>query len=114
MSELLRVNQQSNSFSETLRCYRLGVPIEARSLGNFARVSKRIGKMVSQEELAEAIGISRNWYSVIEVGRVRPSIELVRRICNALMLDQAKRLELVDLAFPGVAGNASQNDFRAA
>ena len=114
MTEVPLVNQQLHNFSETLRCYRLGVPLEARALGSFARVSKRIGKMVSQEELAEAVGISRVWYSVVEVGRARPSVELVSRICNALMLDEAKRLELVCLAFPGFAGIASQDDSRAA
>ena len=93
--------ERPHTFSEALRCYRLDVPLETSALGCYARVSNRIGKRVSQEELAEAIGISRTWYSIIEVGRVRPSIELVSRICNALMLDEAKRLKLVDLAFPG-------------
>jgi len=101
-------DERPHRFCEALRCHRLGVPLETTALGGFVRVSNRIGKIVSQEELAEAIGISRTWYCVIEAGRFRPSMDLVRRICDALMLDEAKRLDLVDLAFPGFAAMAHQ------
>ena len=111
MTETLNLkdcDERPRAFCEALRRYRLSVPPETTVLGSFARVANRIGKMVNQEELAEAIGISRTWYGVIEAGRFRPSIDLVRRLCDALMLDEAKRFELVDLAFPGFAAIAYQ------
>lgn len=90
--------QRLNDF---LRECRLGIPIETKSLGRFIRLPNRIGKIVSQEELAEAIGVSRCWYGMLEGGRrVQPSIALIDRICDALMLDDLKRLQLVELAFP--------------
>jgi DNA-binding XRE family transcriptional regulator len=88
-------------FSEFLRQCRLGVPVEARSIGNFVRLPSRIGKIVSQEEFAEAIGISRCWYGMLEAGRpVRPSAALIDRICDALTLNEHNRLQLVELALP--------------
>jgi DNA-binding XRE family transcriptional regulator len=97
-------NERLLRFSEFLRRCRLGIPVETKSLGNFARLPNRIGKIVSQEEFAEAIGVSRCWYGMLEAGRpVRPSIALMDRICDTLMLDEPKRLQLVELGLPALS-----------
>ena len=102
-------NQRLHHFSEALREHRLAVPVETKALGDFARLPSRVGKIVSQEELAEAVGVSRCWYGMLEVGRpVRPSIALIERICDALMLDEQKRIQLVDLAFPALSQSLSK------
>lgn len=97
-------DERLRSFSEFLRRCRLGIPVESKALGNFVRLPNRIGKPVSQEEFAEAIGVSRCWYGLLEAGRpVRPSIALLKRICDALMLDEPQRLQLFDLGFPALS-----------
>jgi DNA-binding XRE family transcriptional regulator len=102
-------DERLHRFSDVLRRHRLAIPVEAKSLGDFVRLPNRIGKIVSQEEFAEAIGVSRCWYGMLEVGRpVRPSIALLERICDALMLDEPKRVQLVDLAFPSLSQSLSK------
>ena len=102
-------NERLHRFSELLRRCRLDIPVESKSLGDFVRLPNRVGKIVSQEEFAEAIGVSRCWYGMLEVGRpVRPSIALIERICDALMLDEPKRVQLVDLAFPALSQSLSK------
>ena len=102
-------DERLQRFSESLREYRLAIPVETKALGDFARLPSRVGKIVSQEELAEAVGVSRCWYGMLEVGRpVRPSIALIERICDALMLDESKRVQLVDLAFPALSQSLSK------
>jgi transcriptional regulator with XRE-family HTH domain len=61
----------------------------------------RITKPVTQEEIAESIGVSREWYSRIELGRnprVPPS--LLDRLADVLMLDGARRDALFTLGIP--------------
>jgi DNA-binding XRE family transcriptional regulator len=94
--------------SQALRRWRLSIPAETKALGGFVRLPNRIGKIVSQEEFAEAIGVSRCWYGLLEVGRVRPSIGLTERMCDALMLDESKRLQLVELVFPALSQSLSK------
>ena len=104
--------ERLHCFSEFLRCRRLAIPVETKSLGAFVRLPKRIGKIVSQEELAEAIGVSRCWYGMLEAGRrVRPSMALMDRICDALMLDEPKRLQLVELGLPAFSQLLSKTIF---
>jgi transcriptional regulator with XRE-family HTH domain len=94
-------NERLRRFSECLRRYRLSIPVETKTLGDFVRLPNRIGKIVSQEEIAEAIGVSRCWYGLLEVGRpVRPSIALMERICDAFMLDELNRVQLFELGIP--------------
>jgi len=47
----------------------------------------RILKGYSQTEFAERIGISQSHYSRIESGSLRPNIELVEKILDALELN---------------------------
>ena len=44
----------------------------------------RLGKKISQSELAELVGVSRNTISSIEVGQYSPTAKLAYLICIAL------------------------------
>jgi transcriptional regulator with XRE-family HTH domain len=94
-------DERRKQFSAFLRRARLSIPVESISLGSFVRRPERVGKVVSQEEFAEAIGVSRVWYATLEGCRVaQPSVALLERISDALMLDERQRLRLVELAIP--------------
>jgi transcriptional regulator with XRE-family HTH domain len=74
---------------------------ERASLGPYLRLTKRIGKAVTQEEVAESVGISREWYTRMEGDRpVRVSARVLARIADALMMDPAERAALFRLAVP--------------
>jgi|GEM_PF-2446544 len=77
------------------------IPIEARSLGPFVRLASRVGKAVTQEEIAEAAGISRNWYLRLEtVKGLRVSVDVLRRIADVLMLNDSERAAMFQLSLP--------------
>jgi peroxiredoxin/DNA-binding XRE family transcriptional regulator len=100
-------DERRRFFGDVLRRCRLAIPVETKALGPFTRLSNRVGKAVSQEEFAEAIGISRSWYGFLEIGRpVQPSVELLERICEALMLRERQRLTLFELGLPAFARRA--------
>jgi transcriptional regulator with XRE-family HTH domain len=64
----------------------------------------RIGKRVTQEELAEHLGISRGWYTRFEAGAPAGfSIALLNRLGDLLLLSAPERAELVRLAVPELA-----------
>lgn len=86
--------------AEFLKRSRLAIPVDSTTVGRFVRDKNRIGKIVSQEEFAEAIGVSRAWYGLLETGRVQASIALIDRICDALTLDEQRRITLIALALP--------------
>ena len=44
----------------------------------------RIEKDLSQEQLADLIGVSRQTISMIEAGKFKPSLQLCISICRAL------------------------------
>lgn len=44
----------------------------------------RIEKDLSQEQLAEQIGVTRQTISMIEAGKFNPSLQLCTSICRAL------------------------------
>jgi transcriptional regulator with XRE-family HTH domain len=59
---------------------------------------------VTQEELAEAVGVSRVWYAQLEIGTSkRVSTDLLGRLGDALMLDKAQRATLFQLGIPELA-----------
>lgn len=65
------------------------------------RLPMRVGKAVTQEEVAEAVGVSRQWYGLIESDRaVHFSAAVLARIADALMMDPAERDSLFRLALP--------------
>jgi transcriptional regulator with XRE-family HTH domain len=56
---------------------------------------------VTQEELAEAIGVSREWYGMLEsAATTRTSTGLLLRLADALMVTPPQRAKLFALAVP--------------
>jgi transcriptional regulator with XRE-family HTH domain len=87
--------------SELLRRCRGRLNPQLRSLDTFSRLPIRIGKAITQEEIAEAVGISRQWYAMLEGDRSgRVSAAVLARIADVLMLDPAERAALFRLAVP--------------
>jgi transcriptional regulator with XRE-family HTH domain len=71
---------------------RQAIPPEAVVIGEYQRRPQRIGRPVTQEELAEALGISREWYCNLENGKcTEASPELVKKIALALHDRRATR-----------------------
>ncbi|HTJ28728.1 MAG TPA: helix-turn-helix transcriptional regulator [Candidatus Limnocylindria bacterium] len=90
-----------NRLGAFLRERREAVHPESRALGAYLRQPRRIGRRVTQEELAEVIGVSRTWYALLETGSaVRPSTAVLDRIATALGLDPSQRGTLFNLALP--------------
>lgn len=90
---------------EALHCFvrqrRLRLAPESSFLGKSPRFPTRVGKLVTQEELAEHLGISRQWYAKFEGGTaVGFSTQLVGRLCDLLQLSGSERAEFVGLAMP--------------
>jgi transcriptional regulator with XRE-family HTH domain len=74
---------------------------ESRFLGKHPRLPIRVGKRVTQEELAEYLEISRGWYARFEAGAPAEfSIRLLSRLADMLLLSAPERAELVRLAMP--------------
>jgi transcriptional regulator with XRE-family HTH domain len=56
---------------------------------------------VTQEELADAIGVSREWYAILETSATqRASTRLLGRVADALMVTAEERARLFHLAVP--------------
>jgi transcriptional regulator with XRE-family HTH domain len=73
---------------------------EAVFLGERPRLTTRIGKRVTQEEIAEHLGISRGWYTRSEAGaQVAFSIPLLTRLSDMLLLS-------AEAQFPQPGGDA--------
>ncbi len=67
---------------------------------------------LTQEQVAELVGVSRQWYIAFENGRLpRPTLSLVRRVAEALRLHPAQTDHLLRLAsaheLPAVAAYAA-------
>jgi transcriptional regulator with XRE-family HTH domain len=90
-----------------LRSWRTRVHPEARSLGIAPRAVSRIGKAVTQEEIAGIVGISVRWYAAFESGvALRTSPVVLGRIAEALMLADDERRQLFTLAIPEIVGSS--------
>jgi transcriptional regulator with XRE-family HTH domain len=88
-----------------LRFLRHRIDPDVRVLGPYTRLPSRVGKRVTQEELSEAIGVSREWCAVLESGgKTRASTGLVKRLADALMVTPEDRARLFHLAVPGLEG----------
>jgi transcriptional regulator with XRE-family HTH domain len=84
-----------------LKFLRQSVDPDVRNLGPYPRLPSRLGKRVTQEELAEAIGVSREWYAMLEsAATTRTSTGLVERLADALMVTPQQRAKLFGLAVP--------------
>lgn len=98
----VRPSDEIRSLLRELRC-RLdpGAP----ALGEHERLGTRRGKAVSQEELAEAVGVSRGWYAMLERGEpIQPSIAMLSRLAGALNATRDERRALFALAIPELHG----------
>jgi hypothetical protein len=90
------------SMSALLRERRHELHPNSTTLGVFERHPNRIGKPVTQEEVAEAAGVTRVWYALLEgTANVHASPALVLRLADVLMLDDAERTALLYAAIAG-------------
>lgn len=75
------------------------------ALGEHQRLGTRRGRAISQEELAEAVGVSRGWYAMLERGEpIQPSIAMLSRVAGALNATRDERRTLFGLAIPELQG----------
>jgi DNA-binding XRE family transcriptional regulator len=96
----------SSRLKQVLRHFRVRIDPYETVLGAQTRLPSRHGKTVTQEELAECIGVSRYWYSMLESEKpVRVSIFLLDRLARALMLSVTERAMLFSLALPELDSN---------
>src|ERR1700738_177882 len=81
-----------------LKLLRRRIDPDVRELGRHRRLPSRLGKRVTQQELAEAIGVSREWYAVLEsAATTRTSTALLDRLSDALMVNPDERATLFRL-----------------
>lgn len=73
----LAIQENINVMSEKIRLKNLGINIK----------SERLRKNLSQERLAELTNISRNSVSLIETGKINPTILIVIDIARVLDVD---------------------------
>jgi transcriptional regulator with XRE-family HTH domain len=62
----------------------------------------RVGRPVTQEEVSEAVGVTRTWYALLEGGGAHASAALAGRIADAFALDVPDRLGLLRMALPDI------------
>jgi transcriptional regulator with XRE-family HTH domain len=87
-----------------LKEHRRLISRDVPSLGPHPRLPVRHGKGVTQEEIAEAIGVSRVWYAMLESGAaLRTSPRLLARLAGALALPDESREALFRLGLPELA-----------
>jgi DNA-binding XRE family transcriptional regulator len=92
--------QAEEAIGAFLRLHRLNIPRDSAALGSWARLPGRRGRRVTQEEVAKAVGVSRNWYRRLESGERRASLKLLDRLADALAFTREERAELLLLAIP--------------
>jgi transcriptional regulator with XRE-family HTH domain len=88
-----------------LRALRQSIDPNVLNLGPYQRHPSRIGRRVTQEELAEAIGVTREWYATHESAiatrsPTRPSQAVLERLAEVLMITQPQRKTLFEMAVP--------------
>jgi transcriptional regulator with XRE-family HTH domain len=107
---LAETAEPPSEFALFLKLLRRRIDPNAHVLGPYVRLSHVVGKRITQDELAEAIGISRQWYAVLEsAGTTRTSASLVDRLADALMVTPEERARLFQLALPEL-GRAQLRD----
>ncbi len=85
---------------------------------DYAVIGKRIQKArqekgITQEKLAERVGISIVYLSKIENGRVYPTLEMLSNICTELDMDLAQVLANTEIAQKGYANDRVLELFNA-
>ena len=89
------------------RHHRKRIPASATALGSYRRLPVRIGKPVTQEELAEALGITRTWYALLESSlSPRASLRLLLRTAGVFMLGRRECAQLFALALANIGESA--------
>jgi transcriptional regulator with XRE-family HTH domain len=84
-----------------LRERRHGMDRNAHHLGDFPRRHSKWGMPVTQEEMAEALGVSRVWYATFESEPgTRASISLLNRVATVFRLNEWERIALLGIAIP--------------
>jgi DNA-binding XRE family transcriptional regulator len=103
MFEQLQLKRRDDGRREFLTQLRRRIDPATKVLGGYERLHSRVGRPVTQEELAEAVGVSRGWYARLESGKqAQPSISMLHRIAEALKATQAERAILFRLAIPAL------------
>lgn len=103
MSTTETVGAQSE-LASFLKTHRREIPPDSAALGPWERLAVRRGRRVTQEEIAEAVGISRNWYRRLESdGAPRASAKLLNRLANAFQFTPEERTKLFALGIPELA-----------
>ena len=94
---------QTSDITSFLKGLRYRIDPATHTLGEYERLRSKRGLAVSQEELAEAVGVSRNWYAMLERGAdIQPSIQLLTRLADALNTSADERITLFRLAIPAL------------
>jgi transcriptional regulator with XRE-family HTH domain len=97
--DLQRDQERRRQLSAFLLQKRQRVELHAKYVGPYERRHNRIGRPFTQEEIAEALDVSRQWYAALEMGSsVRPSTALLDRIATLFVLNDDERLTLFRLA----------------
>jgi DNA-binding XRE family transcriptional regulator len=87
---------------------RQSIDISSEKIGDYSRHLNRIGRRVTQEEIAEALGVSRVWYALLETSDVaRPSLALLNRLAKVLALSAEEQRTLFELGIPELLSLAS-------
>jgi DNA-binding XRE family transcriptional regulator len=95
--------QDTSEFAVFLRTLRQRIPPDAATLGPWSRLPVRRGRRVTQEEVAELVGVSRNWYRRLESGvGVRASTKLLDRLATAFAFTPEERVQLFVLGIPEI------------
>ena len=92
-----------------LKVQRRKIPPASATLGSWKRPLVRHGRRVTQAEIAEAVGISRNWYRRLEAGTVRASMKLLVRLANTFQFTREQRKRLFVLAIPEMRPTQPRN-----
>jgi transcriptional regulator with XRE-family HTH domain len=84
-----------------LKQFRLRIDPDQTKLGPYERLPWRRGRAVTQEELAQFLGVSRTWYAELESNaEARTSPALLNRVAVLLMVTPQERAVLFCSAFP--------------
>jgi transcriptional regulator with XRE-family HTH domain len=81
-----------------------------RSIGRAARLARRARKL-TQEDVADRVGVSTQFYGRIERGNTLPSVTTLRRMLEVLDLSADELLGALDLGAAGTdQGNRAEDD----
>ena len=95
-------SERRSAIPELLKKLRSRLDPATAMLGEHERLGTRRGKAVSQEEMAEAIGVSRGWYACLESGSKRPSVAILARLATALNTNADERTTLFQVGIPAL------------